>query len=71
MTLAASAGAPASRPSARRTQLGTWPGWLVSWLQVGPLALILLAMFVAPLGFVVVVSFFDYDRAALYPAFIV
>lgn len=47
-----------------------WPGAMVSWLQAAPLALILLLMFVAPLVFVVVVSFFDYGRVDIYPAFI-
>jgi putative spermidine/putrescine transport system permease protein len=46
-----------------------WPGALVSWLQAAPLALVLLLMFVAPLAFVVVVSFFDYDRMEIYPSF--
>jgi putative spermidine/putrescine transport system permease protein len=47
-----------------------WPGAVVSWLQAAPLAIILLLMFVAPLAFVVVVSFFDYGRVDIYPAFI-
>jgi putative spermidine/putrescine transport system permease protein len=42
----------------------------VSWLQVAPLALILLIFFVLPTGLFVVVSFFDYDRTGIYPAFI-
>jgi putative spermidine/putrescine transport system permease protein len=42
----------------------------VSWLQVAPLALILLAFFILPTALFVVVSFFDYDRAGIYPAFI-
>jgi putative spermidine/putrescine transport system permease protein len=46
-----------------------WPGAIVSWLQAAPLALVLLLMFVAPLAFVVVVSFFDYGRVDIYPAF--
>jgi putative spermidine/putrescine transport system permease protein len=54
---------------ARRSRRRALPGTLVSWLQAGPLALVLLVFFVAPLAFVVVVSFFDYDRLALYPAF--
>src|SRR5271155_1019253 len=43
---------------------------LISWLQVGPLALILLVFFVLPTLLFLVVSFFDYDRTGLYPAFI-
>jgi putative spermidine/putrescine transport system permease protein len=46
-----------------------WPGAIVSGLQAAPLALVLLLMFVAPLAFVVVVSFFDYGRVDIYPAF--
>ncbi|HTI83911.1 MAG TPA: ABC transporter permease [Acetobacteraceae bacterium] len=46
------------------------PPWLVSWLQVSPLALILIALFVLPTGLFLVVSFFDYDRVGIYPAFI-
>jgi putative spermidine/putrescine transport system permease protein len=58
-------GAPVAR-GARKN----WPGAVVSWLQAAPLALILLLMFVAPLGFVVVVSFFDYGRVDIIPAFL-
>jgi putative spermidine/putrescine transport system permease protein len=42
----------------------------VSWLQVGPLALILVVLFALPTLLFLVVSFFDYDRIGLYPAFI-
>src|SRR3981081_4337064 len=59
------AGVPVARRSGR-----PWPGALVSWLQAAPLAIVLLCMFVAPLVFVVVVSFFDYDRLEIFPAFI-
>ena len=41
----------------------------VSWLQVIPLALILLVLFVLPTALFLVVSFFDYDRTGIYPAF--
>jgi putative spermidine/putrescine transport system permease protein len=70
MTLAAGIGENAAPglPAARR--IGRpWPGALVSWLQAAPLAIVLSCMFVAPLVFVVVVSFFDYDRMEIYPAF--
>ena len=43
--------------------------WLVSWLQVSPLALILLVLFALPTVLFLVVSFFDYDRVGIYPAF--
>src|SRR5258707_15063872 len=41
----------------------------VSWLQVGPLAVILVALFALPTVLFLVVSFFDYDRVGIYPAF--
>ncbi len=44
--------------------------WLASWLQVSPLALILIILFALPTVLFVVVSFFDYDRTGIYPAFI-
>ncbi|MBV8168146.1 MAG: ABC transporter permease [Alphaproteobacteria bacterium] len=45
------------------------PPHVVSWLQVGPLALILVVLFALPTLLFLVVSFFDYDRTGLYPAF--
>ncbi len=42
----------------------------MSWLQVAPLALILIVLFVLPTLLFFVISFFDYDRGGLYPAFI-
>jgi putative spermidine/putrescine transport system permease protein len=42
---------------------------MVSWLQVGPLAVILIALFALPTILFLVVSFFDYDRVGIYPAF--
>jgi len=42
---------------------------VVSWLQVGPLAVILVALFALPTVLFLVVSFFDYDRVGIYPAF--
>lgn len=44
--------------------------WMVSWLQVGPLALILVVLFALPTILFLVVSFFDYDRVGIYPAFL-
>ena len=70
MTLAADLDRAAAADVVRRPARRGLPGWLVSWLQAGPLALVLLVFFVAPLAFVIVVSFFDYDRLALYPAFL-
>lgn len=45
-------------------------GRIASWLQVAPLALVLLFMFVLPALLFLVVSFFDYDRTGIYPAFL-
>lgn len=45
------------------------PGALVSWLQAGPLALLLLAMVLAPLVLMIVVSFMDYGYAQVLPVF--
>ena len=67
------------RPSRSRADLSRNAGevkyfklrpWLVSWLQVSPLALILLVLFALPTVLFLVVSFFDYDRAGIYPAFL-
>ena len=44
--------------------------WLVSWIQVAPLAVILLALFALPTFLFLAVSFFDYDRTGIYPAFL-
>ncbi|RAI57981.1 ABC transporter permease [Roseicella frigidaeris] len=41
----------------------------ISWLQVGPLAFILIVFFALPTVLFLVVSFFDYDRTGIYPAF--
>lgn len=60
-------GRVASGHGGRRWSL---PPWLVSWLQVSPLALILIVLFVLPTVLFLVVSFFDYDRVGIYPAFI-
>ena len=46
------------------------PAWLVSWFQVGPLALILIVLFALPTALFLVVSFYDYDRVGIYPAFL-
>ena len=42
---------------------------MVSWLQVGPLALVLIALVALPAFLFLAVSFFDYDRTGIYPAF--
>jgi ABC-type Fe3+ transport system permease subunit len=42
----------------------------VSWLQVSGLAIVLIVRFALPTFLFVVVSFFDYDRTGIYPAFI-
>ena len=57
-------GASARRRSTR------FPPWLVSWFQVGPLALILVVLFALPTTLFLIVSFYDYDRTGIYPAFL-
>ena len=44
--------------------------WLVSWLQVAPLATVLVALFALPTILFLVVSFWDWDRVGIYPAFL-
>ena len=58
--------APRPHAGAAPTRL---PPWLVSWFQVGPLALILVVLFALPTTLFLVVSFYDYDRIGIYPAF--
>jgi putative spermidine/putrescine transport system permease protein len=59
---------PAAAAGQRRsTRL---PPWLVSWFQVGPLALILVVLFALPTTLFLIVSFYDYDRTGIYPAFL-
>jgi len=53
-------------PKRRSTRL---PPWMVSWFQVGPLALILTVLFALPTTLFLIVSFYDYDRVGIYPAF--
>jgi putative spermidine/putrescine transport system permease protein len=43
---------------------------LVSWLQVGPLALVLALFFGVPMIVVFIVSFFDFQQTSIIPAFI-
>ncbi len=42
---------------------------MVSWLQVGPLALVLIALVALPAFLFLAFSFFDYDRTGIYPTF--
>ena len=58
----------AARPGRARRRFRLSPR-LVSWLQVGPLAIILTAFFALPTLIFLVVSFYDYDRTGIYPAF--
>jgi putative spermidine/putrescine transport system permease protein len=62
----------AGLPIARRWRLPSLrlAPWVISWLQVSPLALILLVLFALPTLLFFVVSFFDYDRVGVYPAFL-
>jgi putative spermidine/putrescine transport system permease protein len=56
---------PLSHRPARRLTAGA-----VSWLQVAPLTTILVVLFALPTLLFLVVSFFDYDRIGIYPAFL-
>lgn len=60
---------PLAPARSRRVRRGMAP-WMVSWLQVSPLALILIVLFALPTLLFFVISFFDYDRVGIYPAFI-
>jgi putative spermidine/putrescine transport system permease protein len=64
-------GAPSLRlqPSTAKLANFRLSSRVVSWLQVAPLTLILLIFFLLPTLLFLVVSFFDYDRTGLYPAF--
>ncbi len=55
------------RPRLRRPRLAPW---MISWLQVGPLATILIVLFALPTLTFFAVSFFDYDRVGIYPDFL-
>jgi len=55
------------RPRPRRPRLAPW---MISWLQVGPLATILIVLFALPTLTFFAVSFFDYDRVGIYPDFL-
>jgi putative spermidine/putrescine transport system permease protein len=53
----------------------TWPlvrlpPAMVSWFQVGPLALVLTALVAVPAFLFLIVSFWDFDRVGIYPAFL-
>jgi putative spermidine/putrescine transport system permease protein len=54
--------------SDRRTR--RLPAWTASWLQIAPLTAILALMFAVPTALFLAVSFFDYDRTGIYPAFL-
>ncbi len=62
-------GAPQSRAATAPLRTPRQRPWLVSWLQVAPLAVILLVLFALPTILFVVISFWDYDRVGIYPAF--
>jgi putative spermidine/putrescine transport system permease protein len=54
----------------RAWRLPALSGWAISLLQVSPLAIILVVLFALPTLLFLAVSFFDYDRTGIYPAFI-
>jgi putative spermidine/putrescine transport system permease protein len=56
-----------SRKKGRSARLAPW---VVSWLQVAPMATILVLLFALPTILFLVVSFYDWDRVGIYPAFI-
>jgi putative spermidine/putrescine transport system permease protein len=56
--------------AARRGRRLKLPSWMISWLQVSPLALILILLFALPTVLFLIVSFYDYDRTGIYPDFI-
>ena len=60
---------PVARAGKRLASRSLQP-WMISWLQVLPLTIVLVSMFVLPAFIFVVVSFFDYDRTGIYPAFL-
>jgi len=55
------------RPGWTRPRLSPW---MVSWLQVGPLATVLIVLFALPTLTFFAASFFDYDRVGIYPDFL-
>ena len=67
-TIASSQAEQQSEQTSRR-RIG-WPAWAASYLQATPLILILGFFFVLPIAMIAVVSFWDYDFAGLYPAFL-
>jgi putative spermidine/putrescine transport system permease protein len=73
-TFEATPAQPAVEEDRERQRLA-WPALVlpphvVSWLQVSPLALVLVLLFALPTVLFLVVSFFDYDRTGIYPAFL-
>ncbi|MCF1466025.1 ABC transporter permease [Agrobacterium vitis] len=46
------------------------PAWLTAYLQAAPLALILGGFLLLPILMIVIVSFWDYDFAQMYPGFV-
>jgi putative spermidine/putrescine transport system permease protein len=57
-------------PAAAEHEVIDPAGERASWLQVAPLVLVLLLFFGLPMLVVLVVSFFDFSRTAIIPAFI-
>jgi putative spermidine/putrescine transport system permease protein len=51
-------------------QLVRLPPAMISWFQVGPLALVLTALVAVPAFLFLIVSFWDFDRVGIYPAFL-
>ncbi len=69
MTTIASSQADQQLEQIRPRRIG-WPAWAASYLQAMPLILILGFFFILPIAMIAIVSFWDYDFAGLYPAFL-
>src|SRR5690606_11557470 len=63
-------GAGAAASPRQKARAAIVPAWLAPYLQAAPLAVILGLFLLLPLVMIVVVSFWDYDFATMYPDFI-
>jgi putative spermidine/putrescine transport system permease protein len=68
--MATIASAADRRKAARSAAAAFGSPWAASYLQATPLVVILGFFFVLPIAMIAVVSFWDYDFAGLYPAFL-
>lgn len=70
MSVSSETAALEAAPAARARRRWRLSPRAVSWLQVSPLAIILIAFFALPTFTFLVVSFYDYDRIGIYPDFL-